>query len=124
MALKRDLLVTKLLDPRQYSTVYLSKADEDKARNEQVELMVELLCDDTHKSSKQAVYNFIKKEPKAIEIIIQAIMEAKGDKKRLVASCWEGNIDCTAYLPLFADIVIKDEFEVALEALTVVEHMT
>lgn len=81
MAVKRDLLVDKLLNQKQYNTVYISKADEDKAHQDQVETMTELLCDDRHKAGKQAVFNFIKKEPKAVEVLIAAISQATADKK-------------------------------------------
>jgi len=55
---------------------------------------------------------------------MRAIAEAKGDKKALVAACWESNIDCTRFLSFFVLIVIQESFEVALEALTVIEQIT
>jgi hypothetical protein len=124
MAIKRDLLVDKLFNEKQYNTLYISKVDEENAQKEQVETMVELLCDDRHKASRQGVLNFIKKEPKALEILMRAIIEATSDKKTLVAACWEGNIECTPFLTFFATLVVKENFEVAMEALTVIEHMT
>jgi hypothetical protein len=124
MAIKRDLLVDKLFDQRFYNTMYISKADEEKATAEHVDMLVELLCDPKYKSSKQEIFNFLKKEPKAVELLMRAIAEAKGDKKALVAACWESNIDCTRFLSFFVLIVIQESFEVALEALTVIEQIT
>ncbi|MGP8217016.1 MAG: hypothetical protein ACLQQ4_15720 [Bacteroidia bacterium] len=124
MAIKRDILIDKLFDPRFYKTMYISKADEEKANAEHVEMLVELLCDTRYKASRQEIFNFLKKEPKAVELLLRAIAEAKGDKKVLVAACWESNIDCTPFLPFFTHIVIHDNFEVAMEALTVIEHIT
>jgi hypothetical protein len=124
MAIKRDILVDKLFDQKQFNTVYISKVDEDNAKSEQVEMITELLCDDRHKPSRTGVLNFIKKEPKAVELLLRAIAEATGDKQKLVAACWEGNIECTPFLTFFATLVVKEKFEVAMEALTVIEHMT
>jgi len=124
MAIKRDILVDKLFDQRFYNTMYISKADEEKANAEHVDMMVELLCDSKYKSSRQEIFNFLKKEPKAVELLMRGIVEAKGDKKALVAACWESNIDCTRFLPLFAEIVIRDNFEIAMEAITVIEQIT
>jgi hypothetical protein len=124
MAIKRDILVDKLFDQRFYKTMYISKADEEKANAEHVDMLVELLCDVRYKSSRQEIFNFLKKEPKAVELLMRGIAEAKGDKKALVAACWESGIDCTRFLPFFALIVIQETFEVALEAITVIEQIT
>ena len=124
MSIKRDLMKDKLFDAKSYNTVYISIEDEQKVRHEQMEILVELLCDPKNKSLQTQVYDLLKKERKAVELLIHALEEAKGDKKRLVAVCWEANIDCNEYIDTFAGIVLKDDFSVAMEALTVIEHMT
>lgn len=124
MAIKKDLMRDKLFDPKAYNTVYINQEDENKVRTEQMEILIELLCDERYKDGREQVFKFLKKEPKAVELLIRAIREATGDKKRLVAVCWEGNIDCHEYASFFTDIVIKDEFEIALEAFTVLEQIT
>lgn len=124
MAVKRDLLVDKLYDKKFYNTVFISKADEEKATDEHIEALVELLCDPRYKSSKQEVYNFMKKEAKAVDLLMKGIVQAKGDKKVLVSAAWESGVDTTRFLPLFAELIIRDDFEVAIESLTVIEQMT
>jgi len=124
MAIKRELLVDKLIDKKFFNTVYISKADEEKANEDHVEALVELLCDTRYKSSRQEVYAFLKKEPKAVELLMRAIVEATGDKKTLVAACWESNIDFTPFLPFFTEVAINEDFEVTMEALTVIEQIT
>jgi hypothetical protein len=124
MALKRDLLKEKLLDPKSFNTMYISIEDENKVRQEQMETLIELLCDTKYKSSQGQIYNFLKKEPKAVDLLMRAIEEAAGDKKRLVEVCWEADLDCNRHLGLFTDIVLNDEFQTALEAMTVIEHMS
>jgi hypothetical protein len=124
MALKRDLLKDKLMDPKSFNTLYIRVEDERAAREEQMETLVELLCDTKYKSSQGQIYNFLKKEPKAVDLLMRAIEEAKGDKKRLVEVCWEADLDCNRHLGLFTDVVLNDEFQTALEAMTVIEHMS
>lgn len=123
MSIKRDLLKEKLLNSKSFNTVYLVREDEDRVRQEQMEILIELLCDDRHKATKGEVYNFLKKEKKAVALLIKAISEATVDKKRLIATCWEADLDCDRFLPFFTDITLKDQFEVALEAFTVIENM-
>lgn len=124
MAVKRDLLVDKLLDKKFFNTVYISKADEEKATAEHVELLVELLCDPRHKPARQEIFNFLKKEPKAVELLVRGILSNPKDKKTLIVAVWESNLDASPYVGIFTEIVIRDEFEVAMEALTVIEQMT
>jgi len=124
MAIKRDLLKDKLLDQRSYNTIFINIEDEARVRNEQMEILVELLCDDRHKAGLTEVFNFMKKEKKTVDLLIKAIGEAKGDKKRLVAVCWEAGIDCDRYLPFFTDIVIHDDLVIAMEAFTTIENMS
>ncbi len=124
MPLNRDLLKERLLDPKAYNTVYISVADENKAKKEQMDIIIELICDDRHKPDRVQVLAFIKKEPKAAELLMTAIREAGPiDRKKLLTACWEADLDCTPHLELFADIVIKDEFPIAMEALTSIENM-
>jgi hypothetical protein len=124
MPLNRDLLKEKLLDPKAYNTVYINIEDENKAKKEQMEILIELICDDRHKSDWVQVLAFLKKEPKAAELLMTAISEAGPvDKKKLLTACWEADLDCTPNIDMFADIVMKDDFPIAMEALTSIENM-
>ena len=124
MAIKRDLLKDKLLDKRSYNTVYISIADEERVRKEQMDILVELLCDDRNKGTQTEVYNFMKKEPITVDLLIKAIGESKADKQKLVAACWESGVDCDRYLSFFTDIIIHNDILIALEAFTTIENMT
>lgn len=124
MALKRDLLKEKLLDPRAYNTVFINIEDENKAKKEQMDILIELICDDRHKSDRSQVFAFLKKEPKAAELLMTAISEAEPENKRkLLIACWEADLDCTPSINMFVNIIIKDDFPVAMEALTSIENM-
>ncbi len=123
MSIKRDLLKEKLLNSKSFNTVYLVKEDEERVRREQMDLLTELLCDDKHKAARGEVFNFLKKEKKAVDLLIRAIGEATVDKKKLIAACWEGDLDCDRYLALFTQLTLNDTFEVALEAFTTIENM-
>lgn len=124
MPLNRDLLKDKLLDPKAFNTVYINIEDENKARKEQTDILIELICDDRHKSDRVRILAFLKKEPKAADLLMTAISEAGPvDKRKLLTACWEADLDCTPYLEMFADIVMKEDFPIAMEALTSIENM-
>jgi len=53
-----------------------------------------------------------------------AISEAEPEnKKKLLTACWEADLDCTPSINMFVEIVINDDFPIALEALTSIENM-
>lgn len=62
------------------------------------------------------------KESDAIPMIIEAIRNQKyaPELKELVASCWENGMDYSKYIPLFVDLMLENEFEIAFEAYTVI----
>lgn len=124
MPLNRDLLKNKLLDPKAYNTVFISIEDENKAKKEQMDILIELICDDRHKSDRNQVLAFLGKEPKVADLLMTAIREAEPEnKKKLLIACWEADLDCTPQIDMFVNIVMNDEFPIALEALTSIENM-
>lgn len=124
MSLNRDLLKNKLLDPKAYNTIFISTEDENKAKKEQMDILIELICDERHKSDRNQVLAFLGKEPKVAELLMTAISEATPEnKKKLLIACWEANLDCTPNINMFTEIVIHDDFPIALEALTTIENM-
>jgi hypothetical protein len=123
MGIKRDLLKDKLFDTRSYATLYINKEDEERVRNEQMGILIDLICDDRYKSGLTELYAFLKKESKAVDLLIKAISEAKGNKQKLVATCWEADLEVDRHLSLFTGIVIDDDLPIALEAFTTIENM-
>lgn len=123
MGIKRDLLKDKLFDTKLFNTVFINQEDEDRVRREQMGTLIELICDEKHKGSQIELFKFLKKERKAVDLLITAISEAKEDKKKLVAACWEADVDCDRHLPFFTSLVLEEELPIALEALTTIENM-
>lgn len=124
MPLKKDLLKDKLLDPKAYNTVFISAEDENKAKKEQMDILIELICDERHKSDRTEVLAFLKKEPKAADLLMNAIDGSKPEnKKKLLTACWEADLDCTPNIDMFVEIVLKNDFPIAMEALTSIENM-
>jgi hypothetical protein len=124
MPLKRDLLKDRLLDPKAYNTLFINIEDENKAKKEQMDILIELICDERHKSDRTQVFAFLKKEPKAADLLMTAISEAGPEsKKKLLTACWEADLDCTPNIAMFAEIVMKEDFHIAMEALTSIENM-
>ena len=62
------------------------------------------------------------KESDTIPLIIEGIRNQKyaPELKSLISSCWENGLDYSKYIPLFVDLLIDNEFDVAFEAYTVI----
>lgn len=62
------------------------------------------------------------KESDTIPLIIEGIKNQKyaSELKSLISSCWENGMDYSKYIPLFVDLLIDNEFDVAFEAYTVI----
>ncbi len=83
--------------------------------------MLHLSSNPEIKSKITALFGTLK-ESDAIPMIIEAIRNQKYalELKELVASCWENGMDYSMYIPLFVDLLIENEIEIALEAYTVI----
>jgi hypothetical protein len=65
------------------------------------------------------------KEKDSIPYIIESINNERyaPELRQLVSCCWENGLDYTKYLSLFVDLLIENDFLVALEAFTVITNM-
>jgi len=89
--------------------------------------ILDYLVTPTNDSIEKALYNFIFdiKDAKAVEPIIAAIQNPKYQaiQKKLIEMCWQSSLKFAQHLGLFVDLLIKGDFEIAFEALTVIENM-
>ncbi len=89
--------------------------------------ILDYLVEPANASIEKALYNFIFdiKDPKAVEPIIAAIQNEKylSIQKKLIEMCWQSSLKFANHISLFVDLLIKGDFEIAFEALTVIENM-
>jgi HEAT repeat protein len=65
------------------------------------------------------------KDKETIPYLVGAIRAAtdKSLRRDLVTCCWKNSLDFSEYLSFFTDMVIDSDFEVAFEALTVIDNL-
>jgi hypothetical protein len=65
------------------------------------------------------------KDKNAVQFIIDAIKNTEyyKIKKDLLSICWQSSLLFHEYIELFIDIFVKDDFEIAFEAFTIIEWM-
>ncbi len=47
----------------------------------------------------------------------------KGIRKTILTACWQNGLDFSTFLPVFIDLVIDEEWEIAFEAFTVIDSL-
>jgi HEAT repeat protein len=64
------------------------------------------------------------KDKNAVSFITEALVTYRGKDgyRDLVCACWQNGLDYSDHLDFFMDILIHDEFEIAMEAFTVIEE--
>ena len=89
--------------------------------------LIDLLHDTELPEIKKKVLNLLSelKNKESVPAFIAAIKDDKyaAERKDLVACCWQNGLIYNEYLPVFIDLVINGEFQVAFEAFTVIENM-
>ncbi|PTN09648.1 HEAT repeat domain-containing protein [Mangrovibacterium marinum] len=90
--------------------------------------LFELLHSTTNEEIKRRIARLLAelKHSDAIPLIIEAIQNKTYDQELqyLVSACWENGLDYIDHLPLFVDLMIEQDFLIALEAHTVITNMT
>lgn len=129
----------KLFDPKEYITQVVAADEAETAEEEvieakepengskseeQIEQIVSLLTDPIHKDVRHETLTNLKKENKS-ELLLVAVAKHKNHElqHRLVAACWEAEINYSKYLPFFVLLALDDNYLVSLEAITVISTM-
>jgi hypothetical protein len=65
------------------------------------------------------------KDKQSVNSFMRAIENEKYKRirKTLISACWQNGLDFSNFIPVFVDIIIHDEWEVAFESFTVIDNL-
>ena len=65
------------------------------------------------------------KDKETVNSFVRAIEDDKykGIRKTILTACWHNGLDFSTFLPVFIDLIINEEWEIAFEAFTVVDNL-
>ena len=65
------------------------------------------------------------KDKESINSFLRAIEDDKYKpiRKDLLTSCWQNGLDFSTFLPVFIDLIIHEDWEIAFEAFTVIDNL-
>ena len=113
----------KLFDENEYSTLIIDREGFNKKQNDTADLLEQLLDPNVTRIQSEEIYSRLK-EVKAQKLLVDAIKSAERveEKTILTAACWECGLDISSDFLFFVELSCHDNFNLAMEALTVVEY--
>jgi len=112
----------KLFNEEEYSTLIIGREGFNKKENTTADLLEALMEKKISREESEAIFSKLK-ETNSQKVMIDAINTAQrvSEKTILVAACWECGLDFTPYFLEFVKLATHQDFQLALEALSVVE---
>jgi hypothetical protein len=114
----------KLFDEKKYNTLIINREGFSKKQNSAADLLEALLDKDITRQESEEIFSKLK-ETNSGRMLMDAIKATKrvDEKTILVAACWECGLDFTEHFLYFTELATHDNFQLALEALSVVESI-
>ncbi len=99
-----------------------------KGKIQELPLVCNLLNNSQTESLEAQIIDLISnfKDKKGNEIIVQSISEIrkqKGNLRAILQACWQSQLDFRQHLALFTEIFIESDYNVSLEAFTIIENI-
>jgi hypothetical protein len=92
-----------------------------------VPVIFEILFSTTDEEIKQIIFNFLIdiKDQNSVPALIEVLKNTTNEDqlKTIMHVYWESPLDFSEYLSVFVEIFIREKFEIAFDAFTVIENM-
>jgi hypothetical protein len=103
----------------------------EKIKKHGNKLYIPLLFDLLNSSPETEIETEIKnllgtvKDKETINSFMRAIEDEKykSIRKTILVACWQNGLDFSTFMPVFIDLIISENWEVAFEAFTVVDNL-
>ena len=125
--IKKDLLLLNNLKPENSKEIaeVITKIKEI-GNIQYIPHLIEKLNSTNNKEIRKQILTFLHtiKDVKVVIFYVEAIKSGKNRNilKDLIQFCWEGGFDLAPYGEVFINVVIEEEYEIAIEAFTVIEE--
>lgn len=113
----------KLFNEEEYSTLIIGREGFNKAENHAADLIEGLLDTKLSRPEREELFLQLKKA-KAQQLMVDALNAAQkvSEKTIIAAACWECGLDFTPFFLDFVKLTTHQNFQLALEALSVIEN--
>lgn len=113
----------KLFNEEEYSTLIINREGFNKKQNTNADLVEGLLDKGISREESEEIFKKLK-DSNSQRLLIDSIRSAErtSEKAVLTAACWESGLDFTNDFLFFVELACSDDFQLSMEALTVVEY--
>lgn len=115
----------KYFDENNYITKIIGATNDTpatSAKEDVIDSLITLLTFPENKAFREEALLILKKEKRG-DLLIRAVQSAETDKHKLIAACWESEINFNNELPFFVDLALNEDYLISLEAITVIGTM-
>lgn len=92
-----------------------------------IPILFDLLNSSPEPEIEQEIRNLLGtvKDKETINSFMRAVEQEKykSIRKKILISCWQNGLDFSTFMPVFIDLVINEEWDVAFEAFTLIDNM-
>jgi len=113
----------KLFDKSEYNTLIIGREGFTKGENDIADVLESLFEKDITRPMREAIFAQLK-EMNAVDRLVNTIKETKSREQQaiLTEACWESGLDFKDHYLFFVDLACIDHFQLAHEAITVLEY--
>ena len=94
-------------------------------------LYIQILFDLLNSSPEPEIETEIKnllgtvKDKESVNSFLRALEDDKykPTRKEILTACWQNGLDFSTFLPVFIDLIIHEDWEIAFEAFTVIDNL-
>jgi hypothetical protein len=92
-----------------------------------IPILLDLLNSSPETEIESEVMNLLGmvKDKESVNSFVRAIEndKYKGIRKSILTACWHNGLDFSTFLPVFIDLIIHEDWEIAFEAFTVADNL-
>jgi hypothetical protein len=118
---------TRLLSQNKVTVLNTLNTIKETGKTGYLPLLFDLLNSNPDEQIEKEITNILGtlKRKESVPVMADALQNPAYNsiRKKLTAACWQNGLDFASYLPLFVDIIIKEDWETGFEAFTVIESM-
>lgn len=114
----------KLFNEEEYSTLIIGREGFNKKENTTADLLESLMEKGITRQESEAIFAKLK-ESNSQKVMMDALQTAQrvSEKATIAAACWECGLDFTPYFLDFVKLATHEDFQLALESLSVLESI-
>lgn len=114
----------KFFNEKEYNTLIVDREGFSKKENDIADLIETLFSPDLTRQEAEEIFSKLKSH-NAVKMLVDEISNTtkNSQKAKLCAACWESGLDFTQHFLFFTKLAVSEDFNLSMEAFTVVENI-